>query len=80
MNRPFPNNKLSDFKKISNKIVLIENAEPGFDFLFSLIGLIFLFPLLILLFFKKLFKRSPLWQPTSTRMLQLKFLAYNEIL
>ena len=28
-------NKLSDFKKISNKIVLIENADPGFDFLFS---------------------------------------------
>ena len=28
-------NKLIDFKKISNKIILIENADPGFDFLFS---------------------------------------------
>ena len=28
-------NKFSDFKSVSQKIVLIENADPGFDFLFS---------------------------------------------
>ena len=28
-------NKLTDFRKINNKIILIENADPGFDFLFS---------------------------------------------
>jgi len=28
-------NKLSNFKSVTNKIVLIENADPGFDFLFS---------------------------------------------
>lgn len=27
--------KINDFKLVSNKIVLIENADPGFDFLFS---------------------------------------------
>ena len=27
--------KLNDYKKITNKFVLIENADPGFDFLFS---------------------------------------------
>ena len=26
---------LSDLKKLSNKIVLIENADPGYDFIFS---------------------------------------------
>ena len=28
-------NKLNNFKSVANKIVLIENADPGFDFLFS---------------------------------------------
>ena len=28
-------NNLSDFTNISNKIILIENADPGYDFLFS---------------------------------------------
>ena len=28
-------NKLKNFKSVKNKIVLIENADPGFDFLFS---------------------------------------------
>ncbi len=28
-------NKISDFNLVTNKIVLIENADPGFDFLFS---------------------------------------------
>ena len=28
-------NKLNNFKSVTNKIVLIENADPGFDFLFS---------------------------------------------
>jgi len=28
-------NKLSNFKSVTDKIVLIENADPGFDFLFS---------------------------------------------
>ena len=27
--------KINDYKLVSNKIVLIENADPGFDFLFS---------------------------------------------
>ena len=28
-------NKISNFKLVSNKFVLIENADPGYDFLFS---------------------------------------------
>ncbi len=28
-------NKLNNFRSVTNKIVLIENADPGFDFLFS---------------------------------------------
>ena len=28
-------NKISDFEKLRNKIVLIESADPGYDFIFS---------------------------------------------
>ena len=28
-------NNLTNFKKISGKVILIENADPGYDFLFS---------------------------------------------